>query len=214
MGLYKTPVQSDELYHFGVKGMKWGVRRYQNKDGSLTAAGKKRYGSKENLEYHKEVSKANRRAGLITAAGVAAGAGAVAGGVKALGSQSLDRNIRQGKGKENTSPAESITKNVSSSIDAADKGLSAYADMRTRNRQKVTNPALEREIKSMSNKELQDRINRINLEQRYRDLNTEDFNEGIDTAKDVLAVVGSVAATAYAVTSIAATVYKMKKGSL
>ena len=31
-----------ELYHHGVKGMKWGVRRYQNKDGSLTAAGKKR----------------------------------------------------------------------------------------------------------------------------------------------------------------------------
>lgn len=33
-----------ELYHAGVKGMKWGVRRYQNKDGSLTPAGKKRYG--------------------------------------------------------------------------------------------------------------------------------------------------------------------------
>ena len=32
-----------ELYHWGVKGMKWGVRRYQNKDGSLTNAGQKRY---------------------------------------------------------------------------------------------------------------------------------------------------------------------------
>ena len=31
-----------ELYHWGVKGMKWGVRRYQNEDGSLTPAGKKR----------------------------------------------------------------------------------------------------------------------------------------------------------------------------
>lgn len=32
----------NELYHYGIKGMKWGVRRYQNEDGSYTSAGKKR----------------------------------------------------------------------------------------------------------------------------------------------------------------------------
>ena len=34
---------SNELYHHGIKGMRWGVRRYKNEDGSLTPAGKKRY---------------------------------------------------------------------------------------------------------------------------------------------------------------------------
>ena len=47
---------SYELYHHGILGMKWGVRRYQNKDGSLTAAGRKRYGSKEVLEVDKALT--------------------------------------------------------------------------------------------------------------------------------------------------------------
>jgi hypothetical protein len=39
---YRTKY-SNELYHYGVKGQKWGIRRYQNEDGTLTDEGKKRY---------------------------------------------------------------------------------------------------------------------------------------------------------------------------
>ena len=44
-------ILNDELYHHGIKGQKWGVRRFQNADGSLKPAGEKRYGSGTKKDY-------------------------------------------------------------------------------------------------------------------------------------------------------------------
>ena len=46
------------LEHWGIKGMKWGIRRFQNKDGSLTAAGRKRYS--DSAEGGKSTSASNK----------------------------------------------------------------------------------------------------------------------------------------------------------
>lgn len=44
-GMYTFQIvpSGEDIRHYGIKGQQWGVRRYQNEDGSLTPAGKERY---------------------------------------------------------------------------------------------------------------------------------------------------------------------------
>lgn len=73
------------LAHHGIKGQKWGVRRYENPDGSLTEAGKKRYGKYQNPDgsltevgkKYYSYSRARRINNTNTAANIVAPLGAV-----------------------------------------------------------------------------------------------------------------------------------------
>ena len=107
---------NNELNHHGIKGQKWGRRRYQNQDGSLTPAGKQRYGDGERVSLQdtkKLVDKSNE---------------------VAKQTQRISEDKRNKK--------EKIAK-------------------------KETEEAIREHVSKMSDQELRDVVNRLNMEERY-----------------------------------------------
>lgn len=105
---YRAYVENDynSIYHHGIKGMKWGIRRYQNEDGTLTPEGMKRYGKLYN--YYKKQGLSEKQIGealkksitqrnMLKAVGLGiAGAGLGYLAYKKLGGKYLDKVYKQG----------------------------------------------------------------------------------------------------------------------
>ena len=141
-----------ELYHHGTKGMKWGVRRYQNPDGSLTAAGRKRYGTKANFEKVQRAKKA------------AAKASSPAAKARAKADARTEEEVKKylekaGKKKVDTNEAKKP--------EVEEKVNKVLGKTEEPKKSKTETPK-KKSVKDMSDEELKAEIDRLDLEAKYR----------------------------------------------
>ncbi len=150
------------LIHWGKKGMKWGVRRYQNTDGSLTPAGKKRYardasekGFKDRDEqgvYYKTSGKKNKRTNLDVEA---------------------DRYVKEDMTR---------SKRLAEETSGMASKLKQINDNSMRNSKR---PKLD--LSNMTDKQMRDEINRALLERQYNDVfNPPTVSKGKERASKIL----------------------------
>ena len=193
----------DHIEHYGVPGMKWGVRRYQKKNGSLTPAGKKRqkvnYSSEakkmSNDDLKRNIDRMNlekRYRELTTPTSKVARA---ANKVEKLTNSGRDANNLYRGIKGNKDPK---VKMIDQGINGISRSASAAKKIDKMSRKKN-----EINLDKMSDQELRDAINRIDMEKQYARLKKESVSRGKVQVSDILNVAGDVLAVGSSAATIA-----------
>lgn len=175
----------NELYHHGVLGQKWGVRRYQNKDGSLTAEGKKRVGAKSGNMSDEELASYVKRKNL---------------------EKQYAKLSKESEGPSKAEKTKKVIDTTSNLVNQAKKMNRESID-RTKTKEKL-------DLSKMTDKELRDRINRANLERQYNDLFAKEsvsVSKGQAFASNLLEAGGSALAIGSSALGIALAIKDLRR---
>lgn len=174
------------LRHHGIKGMKWGVRRYQNKDGSLTDKGKKRY-ERDARENNWE-----------------------------MGSDGIARSTsKKTKGEvRNADPNKWVIEDRKRSKTVLNETSGLTRELKNANdraMQRSRNKKPKVDLSNMTDAELRNKINRANLERQYMDVCVpSNVNKGRAYASNILEGAGTILGVGASALGIAVAIKELR----
>lgn len=179
-GVQHSDYNGEYLAHFGILGMKWGIRRYQNKDGSLTALGKKRYTGF--VEYDNN------------------------GMPKDVSNQKTANTMARASAEKDFKASKSVFDSSSTAAQKLREINSISSDKKRAKKLKKLR------INEMTDQELRDAVNRMQLEDNFSRLASERISTGRERTGELLAVAGNLLAIGGTAASIALAIHQLKHG--
>ena len=206
-------ISDDELYHYGIKGQKWGVRRYQNKDGSLTAAGKKRRSSSDEVrnmstdELRQKVRRLNNEQRYIDLTKSSSSSiSKTAVGIERVSRVGGDANrIYKSMNGENNPYSKVANQGIDAMSRTARLTKKIDSNVRSKN---DTSKALKK-LETMSDADLAKEVDRLDLEQQYSRLNNSKIRRGKTSVNEVLDIAGDIVGIGASAVTIAIGIKKL-----
>lgn len=207
-------LQIRELYHAGIRGMRWGIRRYQNYDGTLTEEGRRRYNP--NYEEHHNTVPIRDEDGnhyYINDQGDRTLYKTRFDQLTDAELTDLNRRIQQENrlASESSDAYEYKGPKADQALRDASRMAKDIADAIPKGNGKV----IKKDYSNLSDQELRNRISRLQLEDSYGKLSGDIMyvKSGSEKAREILQTFGSVLAIAGSAAGLAYTIRKLREGN-